>query len=334
MTFYLRIRAGAFACLLALSACSTASTSNNPPADSSDSGAGGTAGSAGSMADAAEIDAGDDASDDVAVACDVPVVPGTWIGQGTPSGFTVSGKIIAGGRQPAHEADLGNGLHREMDGALQGADVKLLALDGTVLANAKTGCGGRYVLPAPAFQKVLTLVEAVAASDGGYTGFLLAREMAGTDLENYDMDMIPVSELTERLAAIGQSYDATRGWVIQSLATTSLNGGEGVDVTGAPAEGYFSVTGTHTIAGKTLPAACPPGTQGVTPGDPLMAPDGGVICYTDLLQTVFVAGVQPGTTTSISLLSPPGETCKMRIDPGAWVVIANTVTRVFADCGP
>ena len=275
-----------------------------------------------------------DAADDSAISCSPPPVEGTWVSEPVAGAVRVYGKVVAGGQQAPHVADLGDGVLRELDGALQGANVTLRSSDGTILSLAKTGCGGMYILPAPPSQKILIQVDPVTASDGGYTGFLLARETTDIDLDNYDMGMEAVSDLSDRLAAIGETYDATLGWVIQSLSSSSSLGGEGVVVSGAPSDAYFAITDTQTIQTNSLPPACADGTQGVTPGDPLLGPDGGVICYTNLLQMIFVANVDPGTVTQIGLQNPTNIVCKQRIDLASWVIQPNTVTRVFADCGP
>jgi hypothetical protein len=303
----------------------------------------GSAAEAGPAADASPADGGPvEPSDSLeaqpaeqdAGACDVPVIPGPWVAPGAAGPIRLAGRVIAGGREPPHETDLGEGMHREVDGALRGAGVRIRAADGTVLSTARTGCGGRYELPAPADSVVFTQVQPVSSPQGRYTGFLLVQRTHQVDFQSFDMDMLPVSELETRLAAVGRSYDASRGWVVQSFNSTSLAGGEGIDVSGVPAQAYFSVTGTRTIAGNRLPPACPQGTPGVAPGEPLLDGDGGVVCYTDLLPAIFVSDVVPGTQVAIALLSPAGIACGQRLEPGAWLVDANTVTRLFADCAP
>ncbi len=256
----------------------------------------------------------------------------TWIGPDPVGAIMARGRIVAGGRESPHEAHLSDGTFRELDGSLRGALVKVKGMDGTTLSQGLTSCGGNYAIPAPASSRVLIEVAPVSGPDDGYTGFQLVMDSNTGDLFVYDMDMLPVAELTTRLAAIGRTYDKATGWVIQSFASAAKSGGEGVTVSGVPSEGYFAVTQTHTLQTSILPASCPAGTAGVPLGDPVLDGDGGVKCWTDLLPMIFVSSVPPGDAVTLSLSSPLGFTCTPRIDQSTWVIRPNTVMRVFADC--
>ena len=95
----------------------------------------------------------------------------------------------------------------------------------------------------------------------------------------------------------------------------------------------FVVTGTRTLETNTLPPECDTDMDaGVPPGEPVLLPDGGVLCYTDLLELVFVANVVPVGPVQLELIDPAGLSCTQRETVPNWPVFPNTVNRVRADC--
>ncbi len=295
-------------------------------------------------ADAMAMDSAVDAGD-----CDF-AEPGTAIGDVGASPVTITGVVSTPGTPlpgniPADAAvlDAGGaadaGVVRQDGGELTGATVTLLGPDFAELSRDQTDCMGRFELPGPSNTGPLFLrVDPVAGIGGGYTGYIRARTTDDRDLNAGQMTLLLVPELNWRLSMIGESYDFDTGWVVQSFASTrtaggGLEGGEGVNVTGAANGPSFVVTGTRTIETSTLPSECDTDMDaGVPRGEPVLLPDGGIDCYTDLLEIVFVSGVAPPGPIQLELVDPPGKVCTQRETVTDWPVFPNTVNRVRADC--
>jgi len=334
-----------------LNACGDDGSTTDSAVDS-----GADTGTADSGMDTGVMDAGADADGDTGMDatldagdCDFSE-PGTAIGDVGASPVTITGVVSTPGTPlpgnipsgtPLLDAgmDVDAGVVRQEGGELVGATVTLLGPDFSELARDQTDCMGRFQVPGPSNTSPLFLrVDPVPGVGGGYTGYVRARATDDRDLNAGQMTLLLVPELNWRLSMIGQTYDFDDGWVVQSFASTrtpggGLEGGEGVNITGATNGPAFVVTGTRTIETSTLPPECDTDTDaGVPPGEPVLLPDGGVQCYTDLLELVFVSSVQPPGPVQIELVDPPGKVCTQRETVADWPVFPNTVNRARADC--
>jgi hypothetical protein len=259
-----------------------------------------------------------------------------------PGECNLDGGSADGGPDASAPSDAGvqpEVFYDESSGRVQGVEVTLRGPEGEVLARDLTDCQGRYEFPAPAnTSPVFVEVEPVDGRGGGYTGYVRARETDTRDLDVGRLFLLLVPELRWRLGHLGMDYDESKGWIVQSFASPrtdggGLPGGEGITVTGTPNGPSFVVTGTRTLERNTLPPECDQGDSGVPRGEPVLGPDGGVVCYTDLLELVFVSNVDPTTGARIELTSPDGLTCEQRQSQVQdWLVEPNSVTRVRADC--
>lgn len=269
--------------------------------------------------------------------CDVTGEPGELLGDlGAPM-VMVRGAIRGAALPVAEAGDPEPGALRGPDSQLAGARVTLLGPDGSAISRGTTDCDGRYVLPAPAATMVFIQIDPVDGPGGGYPGFIEARYVGDADLEQWDMWLLRTHELSWRLGMLGREYDRDTGWIVQSFASPrtpggGLRGGEGVEVTGTAAGPGFVVTATRTIETNRLPAECgEDDASGIEPGEPVVE-DGEIVCYTDLLEMIFIPAVTPTAGAEIQLVDPPHLRCAQREEVPRWVVQPNTVSRLRADC--
>ncbi len=268
--------------------------------------------------------------------CDLAGAGGMLVSGSGPM-VEVSGVIRAGALPVPLPGEPELGAMRGPDSQIAGAEVTLRGADGTVISRDTTDCDGQYVLPAPPNTQVFIAVAPIDGPGGGYPGYVESRRVESGGLEQWDMTLLRTFELDWRLDMLGREYDRSTGWIVQSFASTrtpggGLEGGEGLEVSGTATGPSFAVTGSRTIETNVLPPECDDGTGGVERGEPVLAADGSIVCYTDLLEMIFVSGVGPTSGARLRLVDPPGKTCTQREDVPRWIVLANTVSRVRADC--
>lgn len=273
--------------------------------------------------------------------CPVGSAEGSWLVDEPERSVQVTGAVMTPGEPPGQppsyeDAEL---PVRGAEGQLAGAAVTLMDASGMPLSEDVTDCDGRFVLPAPV-QQPTVFVHVEPAPDGGgggYTGYVRARATELSEVDAGELHLLEVDELGRRLEMMGESYDPDTGWIVQSFASTraedgGLAGGHGLRVNGTETGQPFAVTGTRTIETDRLPAECAPGEADVPKGEPMRGPDGDIVCYTDLLEMIFVPHVEPAAGVELELLQPPDLTCTQRQPVDRWLVMPGSVSRVRADC--